>query len=82
MEWELHDEWGFDVTSSAARALAGLLGQEVKALEAFFLNDFLETTGDHRGQFPRTDVELDMESSPLTTAPGPLKLRLFFSFEE
>ena len=37
----------------------------------------LETTGDHRGQFPRTDLGPVTEPSPPPTPPGPLKLRLF-----
>ena len=37
----------------------------------------LETTGEHRGQFPRTDFGPDTESSLLTPPPGPQKLRLF-----
>ena len=35
----------------------------------------LETTGDHRSQFPRTDLGWFCKSSPLPTPPGPLKLR-------
>ena len=38
----------------------------------------LETTGDHRGQFQRTDFGAARESSPLPTLPGPLKLILPF----
>ena len=34
-----------------------------------------KTTGDHRGQFPRTDFGPVTESSPPPTPPGPLKLR-------
>ena len=33
--------------------------------------------GGHRGQFPHTDFGAVTESSPLTTLPGPMKLRLF-----
>ena len=37
----------------------------------------LETTSDHKGQFPRTDSGAVTESSPQTTPPGPLTLCVF-----
>ena len=37
----------------------------------------METTRDHRGQFPRTDFGWIPKPSPPTTPPGPLKLRFF-----
>ena len=37
---------------------------------------FKETTGDHRGQFPRTDFCLARESSPLPTPPRTPKAML------
>ena len=37
----------------------------------------LEARGSHKGQFPRTDFDPFRTSTPLTTPPGPLKLRLF-----
>ena len=36
----------------------------------------LDATGGHRGQFLRTDFGPCLESTPLPTPPGPLKLRL------
>ena len=37
----------------------------------------LEATGGHTGQFPRTDAGPFCKSSPLSTPPESLKLRLF-----